>query len=88
MLSKESYKELLELFPEVEFAFAYGSGAIIQKGYNYSDNLNEKDNPMLVRIFIFTKNYFLFLFLFLFLSGYIYCTLNYLGSCFCSARFP
>ena len=28
MLSKENYKELLDLFPEVEFAFAYGSGYI------------------------------------------------------------
>ena len=33
VLSKDDYKELLERFPSVTFAFAYGSGAIEQGGY-------------------------------------------------------
>ena len=42
MLSDDDYKDILEQFPKFEFAFAYGSGAVEQKGYSYSD----KDLPM------------------------------------------
>lgn len=36
MLSEEDVQELLESFPPVEFAFAYGSGVVEQGGYKYA----------------------------------------------------
>jgi hypothetical protein len=36
MLSDEDASLLLATFPEVDYAFAYGSGAIKQGGYDYS----------------------------------------------------
>lgn len=36
MLSDEDASLLLASFPEVDYAFAYGSGAIKQGGYDYS----------------------------------------------------
>ncbi len=36
MLSDEDNLELLSKFPNVEFAFTYGSGAVQQGGYDYS----------------------------------------------------
>lgn len=38
MLTADDASELLSKFPKVDFAFAYGSGAIEQGGYNYTVN--------------------------------------------------
>lgn len=43
--------ELLAQFPPVEFAFAYGSGAVTQGGYDY-DKVKKADLPMLDVIMI------------------------------------
>ena len=52
MLSDEDCREILLQFPPVEFAFAYGSGAVTQGGYSYksSSATGGKDLPMLVCI--------------------------------------
>ena len=44
MLSDEDTTELLKMFPPVEYAFAYGSGAVEQGGYDYQ---KKKSFPML-----------------------------------------
>jgi translocator assembly and maintenance protein 41 len=36
MLENNEIKEILQHFPPVELAFAYGSGVFVQKGYDYS----------------------------------------------------
>eukprot|EP01031_Cornospumella_fuschlensis_P042855 gene42855-52365_t len=41
----DAIKELLPIFPPVEFAFSYGSGAVQQGGYQYQKNVAEL--PML-----------------------------------------
>lgn len=35
---KSDYAKILPHFPSVDFAFAYGSGAIQQRGYDYSSS--------------------------------------------------
>lgn len=49
MLSEAEISELLGQFPEVDFAFAYGSGVVTQGGYDYS---KQKDLPMLDLILV------------------------------------
>lgn len=49
MLEVDDYKEILNQFPEVEFAFAYGSGVVEQGSYNYSTSSEKL--PMLDMIF-------------------------------------
>lgn len=44
MFCPEEGNELLAQFPDVSFAFAYGSGAVLQGGYNYSKD--GQDLPM------------------------------------------
>lgn len=36
MLVGEEFQEILSQFPEIEFAFSYGSGIIQQAGYDYN----------------------------------------------------
>eukprot|EP00605_Chrysophyceae_sp_TOSAG23-4_P002969 GSChrysophyteH1.ASY1.ANO1.3271.1 assembled CDS len=50
MLRDEDYDELLQRFPSVRFAFAYGSGAIEQAGYSQK-YASVSDGPMLDMIF-------------------------------------
>jgi hypothetical protein len=52
MLSSEDAKSLMGSFPETEFAFGYGSGAIEQGGYVYDTSLPEHLQPMLDFIFV------------------------------------
>lgn len=49
MLLDDDITALLEKFPAVQFAFAYGSGVIQQGSYNYS---NENDLPMIDMVFV------------------------------------
>jgi translocator assembly and maintenance protein 41 len=49
MFNDDEYKQILTHFPEVEFAFAYGSGVVEQKGYEYD---SKKELPMLDFIFV------------------------------------
>ncbi|EGC35374.1 hypothetical protein DICPUDRAFT_152302 [Dictyostelium purpureum] len=41
--SKDKIQELLKLFPPIKYGFAYGSGVVIQKGYNESNITTPKD---------------------------------------------
>jgi translocator assembly and maintenance protein 41 len=50
MLSSEDVQELLQRFPKVEYAFAYGSGAVEQIGYNYA--VASEELPMLDLVFV------------------------------------
>ena len=49
MLSEQDAQELLEQFPIVDSAFAYGSGAVKQSGYEYT--LEEDELPMMDLVF-------------------------------------
>lgn len=49
MLTDDEIKYLLSSFPEVEFAFAYGSGVVQQSGYDYS---KKNSMPMVDLIFV------------------------------------
>ena len=49
---EEDFSALLATFPETNFAFAYGSGAIEQGGYSYDKNLPASSLPMLDLIFV------------------------------------
>lgn len=51
MLNPDEAVEVLGQFPEVTFAFAYGSGAVTQDGYDYSKKL-AADLPMLDLILV------------------------------------
>jgi mitochondrial translocator assembly and maintenance protein 41 len=50
MLSESDSQELLKQFPEVSFAFAYGSGVVEQGGYDYSKP--QESLPLLDLIFV------------------------------------
>lgn len=50
MLTQLDFDDILRSFPPVEFAFAYGSGAIAQAGYDYSKGISEL--PMLDMVFV------------------------------------
>lgn len=47
LLHEEDAKKMLLQFPEVQFAFAYGSGAIQQGGYKYTATGAQQKLPML-----------------------------------------
>ncbi len=51
MLSPEDSTQLLAQFPPVTFAFAYGSGAVEQGGYDYKQS-SGKSLPLLDLIFV------------------------------------
>ena len=51
MLSDADFTDLLDSFPPVSFAFAYGSGVIEQGGYSYQNNQKPSDLPMVDMIF-------------------------------------
>lgn len=50
MLSDRDMSELVVKFPRIEYAFAYGSGAIEQGGYDYGQQKSE-EMPMVDMIF-------------------------------------
>ncbi len=50
MFSESDAEELLNQFPPVEYAFAYGSGAITQGGYDY--NQDPASLPMIDMVFV------------------------------------
>lgn len=54
MLYYDEISTVLDYFPEVEFAFAYGSGVIEQSGYNYQPPSKQAttDYPMVDFIFV------------------------------------
>ena len=54
IVSSQELDNVLNYFPEVEFAFAYGSGVIEQSGYNYEKvkNSNSSSSPMVDFIFV------------------------------------
>ena len=47
MLQKTDVEEVLSKFPSVTAAFAYGSGAVEQGGYQYNDEKGGAELPML-----------------------------------------
>lgn len=47
MLDDEDVQALLSQFPEVDFAFAYGSGVVSQGGYDYSAQVAKSKLPMI-----------------------------------------
>jgi hypothetical protein len=51
MLNPEEAVEVLNQFPKVDFAFAYGSGAVAQEGYDYKKKL-AAELPMLDLILV------------------------------------
>jgi translocator assembly and maintenance protein 41 len=52
MLTESDSQELLNLFPDVDFAFAYGSGAFKQSGYKYDYEKSKNVFPMFDVIFV------------------------------------
>lgn len=53
MLQNDEIEEILTHFPPLEFAFAYGSGVVEQKGYQYElKQKNPADLPMVDFIFV------------------------------------
>ena len=51
---ESEYTKILPHFPPVDFAFAYGSGAIRQAGYEY-ETLSPAELPMIDVIFAVTN---------------------------------
>ena len=51
MMQDADAEEVLSTFPSVTAAFAYGSGAVEQGGYNYSDEKGGAELPMLDMVF-------------------------------------
>lgn len=53
MLSEDEVKHILGIFPDVSFAFAYGSGVVRQDGYEYSSSSEgSKSLPMIDLILV------------------------------------
>ena len=52
MLQETDVEEVLSMFPPVTAAFAYGSGAVEQGGYQYSDKKGGAELPMLDLVFV------------------------------------